>query len=318
MLESYLSGRRTTALFMTIQVLRPECNRQIVLASVTEVLTINDLADRLKHLLAYIEEHLPASISLEMLESASGLSRFQIIRLFKRLCGYSPADYIKCRKLSNSIADLYAGRKIIDIALDHGFEYEQSYIRAFRSVYGISPARLRRTNKEVKLLEPLQLGGLQVYSDRFVGEPQLKHFSGLVFNGEELFYNYKDNNVRGQPLIDGAVRMTAGIFTGICIPHGSGTFTHKYIRCMADNPGNNVTYALPAGKYAVFHYTGLHPLDKTGAHKIRTLMYIVIGAWAAENGVIWDENFVERMDKDALGDDYCEIQVAVPCRSVNR
>ncbi len=282
---------------------------------------MDDPIQRLKVLLSCIEANIEANpagaVSHEMLEHESGFSRFQIIRLFNKFCGFSPAEYILRRKLSRSISDLYAKRKIIDVALDHGFEYEQSYIRAFRSVYGISPAKLRNSRKEIQLFEPAKIGNVKVYSDRFVTEPAVKYLSGIVFSGEEKHYNYKDNNVRGQPLTDGVSRSKGGVFTGICIPCGMGTFAHRYISCIENNPNNNTTYFLPEGRYSIFNYTGLHRLDEAGAHRLRTLMYIVIGSWAAKNSVLWDENFIEQVDMGTLGDDYCEVRIMIPCISRN-
>lgn len=277
---------------------------------------MDDPIQRLKGLLSYIEANLDETVTHEMLELASGFSRFQIIRLFNKFCSLSPAEYIRRRKLSKSVSDLYARRKIIDIALRYGFEYEQSYIRAFRSVYGISPAKLRNSRKEIELFEPAKIGDVKIYSDRFVTEPAVKYFSGMAFAGEEKYYNYKDNNIKGQPLTDGVSRLKGGVFTGICIPCGMGTFTHRYISCVENNPKNSTTYFLPDGRYVIFNYTGLHKLDEAGAHKLRTLMYIVIGSWAARNNVIWNESFIEQVDAGALGDDYCEVSIMIPC--INR
>ena len=90
-----------------------------------------------QHILARTLEHIEKqrhrAISLEELSEVSGLGRFQLIRLFSRLCGMSPMNYARARRLAGSIPQLLRGDRIIDIALDWGFEFEQSYIRAFRS-----------------------------------------------------------------------------------------------------------------------------------------------------------------------------------------
>jgi AraC family transcriptional regulator len=270
-----------------------------------------------KQLIEFIEQHLHTPITLEDLEQESGLSRFQLTRLFVKLCGYSPIDYVRRRKLSKSIPDLYNKRKIIDIALDYGFEYEQSYIRAFRSVYHFSPTQLRKTQQPVKLFEPPTLSDIQIYSDGFLVNPEIKYLPNTNFIGEEKYYNYKDNNVYGLPLLDGLEKYKAGLFTGICLPCESGSFTHRYIRCCTNPAENTVVYTLPKGKYACFNYTGFHPLDKLGAHKIRTLMYIVIGSWANQNNVLWREQFIESINFDDLQQDYIEIDILLPISTSN-
>ncbi len=265
-----------------------------------------------KQLIRFIEDNIHEAITLETLEKESGLSRFQLTRLFIKLCGYSPIDYVRRRKLSKSIPDLYNKKRILDIAIDYGFEYEQSYIRAFRAVYKFSPTQLRKQNQAVTLFEPPELKSIRIYSDGFLTEPEIKYLSGITFCGEEKYYNYKDNNVCGQPLLDGLAKPSKGIFTGICIPCGSGSFTHRYISCQNGNEQNSATYNLPKGKYVVFNYTGFHNLDKNSAHRIRTLMYIVINSWANSNKFRWHENFIEQVNLELLRDDYIEIDIIVP------
>lgn len=265
-----------------------------------------------KQIIEYIEDNIHDVITLEMLENESGLSKFQLTRLFIKLCGYSPIDYIRRRKLSKSIPDLYNNRKILDIAIDYGFEYEQSYIRAFRSIFKISPTQLRKNEQAVTLIEPPILSDIKIYTDGFLLSPQIKFLSNMKFTGEEKYYNYKDNNIYGKPLLDGLSNHKNGIFTGICIPCGSGTFTHKYISCHSTSKENIINYTLPKGKYAVFNYTGFHNLDKNKAHMLRTLMYIVINSWAYQNKFHWQEHFIEQVNSDLIRENYIEVDIMIP------
>lgn len=268
--------------------------------------------DSFKQLILFIEENIHEVITLEMLEKKSGFSRFQLTRLFLKLTGYSPIEYIRRRKLSKSIPDLYNKRKVIDIALDYGFEYEQSYIRAFRSVYNFSPTQLRKLEQKVTLFETPALNDIRIYTDGFLTAPEIKYLSGLTFFGEEKYYNYKDNDVYGLPLLDGLSSRTKGIFTGICIPCGSGSFNHRYISCHNYMEPCSTIYNLPKGKYVVFNYIGFHKFDKNSAHRIRTLMYIVIRSWASRNHFRWQENFIEQVNLDLISDNYIEVDITVP------
>jgi AraC family transcriptional regulator len=268
--------------------------------------------DIFKQLIQFIEDNIYEVITLESLEKKSGLSRFQLTRLFLKLSGYSPIDYVRRRKLSKSIPELYNRRRVLDIAIDYGFEYEQSYIRAFRTVYQFSPTQLRKQKLAVTLFEPPKLNNIRIYTDGFLTSPEIKYLSDITFYGEEKYYNYKDNNVYGMPLLDGLAKHSNGIFTGICIPCGSGSFTHRYISCHNDTEQNSTIYNLPKGKYVVFNYTGFHSLDKNSAHKLRTLMYIVINSWASRNKFRWQENFIEQVNLDLLSESYIEVDIIVP------
>jgi AraC family transcriptional regulator len=36
--------------------------------------------------------------------------------------------------------------KLLDIALEYGFEYEQSYLRSFKREFGVTPGKFRKMN----------------------------------------------------------------------------------------------------------------------------------------------------------------------------
>lgn len=268
---------------------------------------------RFKGLLSYIEANLRGTITLEMLARESGFSCFQIIRMFKKICGYSPSDYIRRRKILMSNADLFANREIADIARAYGFENERSYLRAFRSVYGVSPTKLINSKGEIVLFEPWKIVNMKEYSNSLVTEPLIKYFPGGTYTGEEKYYNSKDNHAEAKLLADEVSQAKRGIFTGIRMPCGSGTFSHRYISCWEDNPNHNTTHLLPDGKYGIFNYIGFHSLDEVGAHQLRRLMYVVIDSWAKKKNIRWKESFIEQVDISSLNYDYCEVRIMVPC-----
>ena len=68
------------------------------------------------------------------------------------------SGYIRSRRLSASLDKLLEKDcRVLDIALEYGFEYEQSYIRAFRNEFGMTPGDLRRSGQIVKVTPPIQL-----------------------------------------------------------------------------------------------------------------------------------------------------------------
>jgi len=46
---------------------------------------------------------------------------------------------------------------LLDIALEYGFEYEQSYIRTFKREFGITTGNLRKTSQVIQIKPPLHL-----------------------------------------------------------------------------------------------------------------------------------------------------------------
>lgn len=88
----------------------------------------------------YIESHWQESITLADLSEASHFSPWYSARLFRKLTGLSPADYIRRFKLSRSALRLRdEDCKVIDVAFDMGFGSVDGYQRAFHREFGCNP-----------------------------------------------------------------------------------------------------------------------------------------------------------------------------------
>jgi len=268
---------------------------------------MDDTLALVKALYLYIEENIHEPLTLDMLEKTSGLSRFQINRLFIRTCGYSPVAYIRRRKLSHSMPALFSRQRLLDIALDYGFEHEQSYIRAFRAVYASSPAQYSKTNANATLTEPPLLDTIHLHADGFFIDPAVQYHTACTIAGVETAYNYMDID-NGTSLHKALQNQPVQQITMVCYPAKQGSFSQRYVHTIPDGE----TYTIPAGRYLVLEYTGLHTLDKLGARKIRTLMYMIVEEWFAANKLIWQHHFVERVDMSILRERYCEMQIAIP------
>src|SRR5690606_2273793 len=107
-------------------------------------------------------------------------------------CGLTPMDYVRARRLAGSIPQLLRGDRIIDIALDWGFEYEQSYIRAFRRAYGITPARFRRQQQPVEIVDVPRLEGFTVSASGMLGRPTVLARPAFALCGTPRYVNYAD------------------------------------------------------------------------------------------------------------------------------
>jgi len=100
----------------------------------------------LKNVLTDIEMGVRSGINPGFIAKKHDLSEVHLQRLFKSKFNQPLGFYIRTHKLAESIDDLLnTDLKILDIALDYGFEYEQSYIRAFKREYGITPGKFRKS-----------------------------------------------------------------------------------------------------------------------------------------------------------------------------
>jgi AraC-like DNA-binding protein len=79
----------------------------------------------------------------ELAESA-GLSPYHFLRMFKRVTGVTPYQWVLRARLREAARRLASGRDpVTDIALDVGFEDLSNFMRSFRAEFGMSPRRYR-------------------------------------------------------------------------------------------------------------------------------------------------------------------------------
>ena len=92
----------------------------------------------------YIEAHITGDVDLEAAAKQACSSPFHFQRVFSILCGFTPGDYIRMRRLSLAADDLLHGdEKVIDIALKYGYETPESFTRAFSRFHGVTPTEAR-------------------------------------------------------------------------------------------------------------------------------------------------------------------------------
>ena len=91
----------------------------------------------------YIEEHLKEELTAEALASSAGFSTYHYSRVFHAYVGKPVMEYIRCRRLAYAVVELAQGKRIIDIALEYGFETHNGFGKAFRKIYGCSPEQYR-------------------------------------------------------------------------------------------------------------------------------------------------------------------------------
>mgnify|MGYP005928957895 CR=1 FL=1 len=104
------------------------------------ILQMKEQVEAVQRMQDYIQEHLRETVTLADLSKASHFSPWYSARLFRKLTGLSPADYIRRYKLSRSALRLRdEDCKVIDVAFDLGFGSVDGYQRAFLREFGCNP-----------------------------------------------------------------------------------------------------------------------------------------------------------------------------------
>lgn len=92
----------------------------------------------------YIETHLDGKIDLEQVSEAVHYSKYHLHRMFTNTVGMTIHDYVQRRQLTEAAKLLvFSDKPIIEITFICGYESQQSFSSAFKSMYKIPPAEYR-------------------------------------------------------------------------------------------------------------------------------------------------------------------------------
>lgn len=91
--------------------------------------------ERIQHGVDYIETRLEEDVSLADVAKAAGVSQWHFQRIFKALTGETLKTYIRSRRFAASLARLLdTNLRVLDIALLAGFESQEAFARAFKTL----------------------------------------------------------------------------------------------------------------------------------------------------------------------------------------
>lgn len=104
-----------------------------------------DLIKRMHRAVVFIEDHLDDDFKLTEASAVACYSHYHFLRTFLSLTGLTIGLYIRRRRLTKAADTLIStNKKIIEIALESGFESQATFSRAFKSMFSKTPATFRR------------------------------------------------------------------------------------------------------------------------------------------------------------------------------
>ena len=105
---------------------------------------------RIQRAVALVAAKFVDRLSCEEMARAAGLSRFHFSRLFSRLMGFSPHEYLVRYRLEHAQKLLSSPEEelsLADVAAACGFADQAHLARRFRRAYGVSPSAFRREHR---------------------------------------------------------------------------------------------------------------------------------------------------------------------------
>lgn len=104
--------------------------------------------ERIKKALAYINTHAHEPIRLREIANAIGISEGHFCRFFKQMVQKSPVEYINYHRVQKACRLLeQSDRKVVDIALDVGFDNLSYFIATFKKWNGLTPSQYRKQHE---------------------------------------------------------------------------------------------------------------------------------------------------------------------------
>jgi len=282
----------------------------------------------------YIEKNLYNKISLDDISLYTGVSKYYLHRIFKSLTGESIIEYVQSRKLTASINELInTNMRIIDIALNYGFDYEQSYIRAFKKNFGCTPLKIRSEKNSLSLVikekinpnDILSVGNSITYTPHFIFKQKfnligIKHkilskSGDKTANayGRDFFYNCKNKIINA---------INPHVYFGYTDWSNNGFIDYVpsvQVPNLNDIPEEMTAISIPAHKYVVFRFIGFfRPDDLNGRHVGRLLVQLY-RKWIFKSGYRFADTFrFEYIDTSMSEDNYCELYVYQPIEDISR
>lgn len=124
--------------------------------------------ETIKKSIHIIENNLHNKLNIDIISKQLGYSMYHFSKLFKKNMGITVHNYITNRRLICSAKDILKGDKIVDIAMNYGYETQSGYNKAFVKKFGFPPNMLHAMRMVRELFS--EIGGLkmnykQLYSD---------------------------------------------------------------------------------------------------------------------------------------------------------
>lgn len=276
----------------------------------------------------YIESNIHEKISLDEISLHTGVSKYYLLRMFKSLTGETIMDYVQSRKLTASINELTGTKmRIIDIALEYGFDHEQSYIRAFKKKFGYTPNQVRHDQISMEIKEKIHIHDLITFNNsvtyrpfyifkqnfNIIGVPHkiLSRSGDNTANiyGREFFYNDKFKITNA---------LNPRVYIGYTNWKGYDEGYIEYIPSLQvsdlkEIPSGMTGILIPAHKYVIFRFVGFFHPDEIKGRQVGRLLVYLYRKWITNSGFASAAPFrFEYVDTSLSNDNYCELDVYQP------
>lgn len=103
-------------------------------------------ASSVKTAIQYIQENYRSPLTIEQLAEIAGMSEGHFCRVFKQYTLKTPVQFINSVRLTHAADQLSnTNKRVLDIAMDCGFNSVSYFIEVFRESFNITPSKYRKS-----------------------------------------------------------------------------------------------------------------------------------------------------------------------------
>ncbi|MGI1686094.1 MDR efflux pump AcrAB transcriptional activator RobA [Providencia sp. 2024EL-00811] len=248
-----------------------------------------DKTNIIRDLLRWIDDNLDKPLSLDNVAAKAGYSKWHLQRMFKEVTDQAIGAYIRARRLSRAAVALrLTSRPILDIALQYRFDSQQTFTRAFKKQFNLTPAFYRRSEEwcAAGICPPIILDNhtniehefLQMPAQELVGLEQscsyaLEEWSTACSQMRQTFWHYYLDNTTT------IASEVFGLHHAIHNPEKEDEQTVFYTTAVKPedasfNTDQYTSLTLPSGHYVKFSFNGTPTRDA-----LQEFLYQIYGVY---------------------------------------
>lgn len=216
----------------------------------------------------YIENNLCEKTNYEKIAQIACSSVYHFQRMFTFMTGLTLCEYIRRRKMTMAAFELQnSDIRIIDLALNYGYESPEAFTRAFQSLHGITPTAARGQGANIKAFPRISfqvsVKGVEEMNYKIVEKEEFQ-----VYGIEEIFDTKNGENLNEIPefwlknIKNGECEKLAkssgcmSMVNSVCGYRETGGTTFPYMLCVMKTPLSSTEgYAVvdvPKATWAIF------------------------------------------------------------------
>lgn len=222
-----------------------------------------ELITGINRVMAYTEQHLREDLDCAKLAQLSGCSYADFQRVFSLLNHMSYLEYVKARRLSQAAVEIIHSRKrILDIALEYGYESADVFAAAFRRAFGCSPSQARKQNLQLPLFLPRSFAST-VHGNTEM-KYEIKRKAGMHLSGHSVISTQNENrsikfwsDVKADGTLQRMMQEAAtAVSYGLCFGYDKYGNNRYMIAVEGMLSEEYEAFALPAADWMKFQNTG--------------------------------------------------------------